>query len=82
MRLVTPPPRPPTTQYPISVGVSDDWAHQTSMNRAIGSDAATMLSAQSAMAQAESQAEPGLAQASTKLNEADAAFWRGLSSLV
>jgi len=78
---------PLTTQYPGSV--SDAWAHQTSMQRATGSDHANLMStpygsqlqAQSALARDESEAEPGLAQGATKLNEGVGAALNVVSSL-
>ena len=75
---------PLTTQYP--EGMSDAWAHQTSMQRATGNNNANMLStpytaqlgAQSSLARDESEMEPGLATNATRLNDADATAWVAL----
>jgi hypothetical protein len=69
--------------------MSDAWAHNTSMQRATGHNQANLtttaagsqLGAQSALAQDESQAEPGMAQAATTLNDAAGSALGALSSL-
>lgn len=58
------------------MSASDDWAHNTSMQRATGSDVAlpitpatAQMGTQSALSQLQSQAEPALAQGASTLND-------------
>ena len=73
---------PLTTQYPEGMGDGADWAHQTSMQRATGSNLATpyaaQLGAQSERSRIQSQAEPMIAEGVSKLNDAVGAVLGGL----
>ena len=76
-------PMPPlTTQYPGGVGAGQDWAQQTAMQRATGSNLATpyqaQLGAQSEKSRILSQGEPMIAGAVSKLNDAVGAVLGGL----
>lgn len=68
------------------MAASDDWAHQTSMQRGTGSDVAmpntpysAQLQAQSTRARLESQTEPLIAGGVTKLNDVVAGVLGGLA---
>ena len=77
-------PTPPlTTQYPDHMGTGQDWAHQTAMQRATGSNLATpyaaQLGAQSEKARIQSEAEPVIAHGVSMLNDAVGAVLGGLT---
>ena len=83
MRDATPPS---TTQYPDGMGASDDWAHQTSMQRATGSDNtmfdtpyAAQLGAQSEKSRLQSEAEPLISEGVKRLGDVAAGVLGALS---
>lgn len=75
-----------TTQYPECVSASDDWAHQTSMQRATGSDTsmfdtpyAAQLRAGSEKSRLQSEAEPFISEGVKRLNDVAAGVLGALS---